>query len=280
MATRLADPKPSPASFPTTPTALATPSNTSDTPSSLPGARFTRLPLAQLARADFPMVKKWDLEEYTSIRKLGKNGNEEDFKGERPTGPILSCYMEDENGNDVLKSKKNAARSTARGFFNLLLTMGRAPAVWGSADIDVQNELVHILESDFPFFRLCEDHWKAKRVATNSYSQWYPGALKRLAAAVAKQTADVEVIDVDDDSDSKDRQPKRPRVEDDKTRRSKRPRVEGTQLTPPDSGPAKITTQRRRVRIPVLCRLYMSLMTLPRICCTNPPAVCMADVSR
>lgn len=85
------------------------------------------------------------------------------------------------------------------------------------------------------------------RIATNSYSQWYGGAVDRLAAAKAKNASAGEIIDVDADN-SADESSKRPRAEDDDVRRSKRPRVEATESAPPPR-PTKITTNRQRQRV-------------------------------
>ena len=147
---------------------------------------------------------------------------------------------------------------TAKQFFQELLDNGRAPPNWGDAPRDVENELIHILESEYDWVRLCEGHWKANKIATNSYSQWYSKAIKRKAAAdarkvVAKKRAEAEVIDVDsDDNDNSDdiRTSKRPRDEEDKApEHLKRPRTEGPQPTPrPRPTPIQANPPRMRVR--------------------------------
>jgi len=169
--------------------------------------------------------------------------------------------MEDEHGNPIPKLRRAAVRKTAKGFFHLILEMGRAPAAWGDVSLDIDNELIHRLESEHEFLRLCDNHWKARQVATNSYSQWHLGAPARRAAALAKQAAEeseraggTEVIDVDsddvnNDDANQDKPPKRPRAEDNETRRPKRPRVEGTESTPPR--PTRVAPHRQRV-----CELF------------------------
>ena len=222
--------------------------------------RFTNLPLPQLDPNNYPNVKMWFPGSYKDIRKTGKTVKEDnegrshacqelDAKkdvGERPKSSILSSYMEDKDGNEVPEKIKDAVRKEAKLFFNLLLENGRAPIVWGDASIDVSNELVHALETKFEFLRLCDDHWKALQVATNSYSQWHVKAIGRKTTAL-KNRVDGEVIDVDADVNG-DRPSKRAPAENNDTRQSKRPRVEGTQSAPSRPRPTKVTTQRRRVR--------------------------------
>ena len=122
---------------------LGTPSNTSSAPepsgvSSDIG--FTRLPLPQLARKDFPEVKHWTAANYHSSRKAGKSGANDDPEiQEEKKGSILSCYMEDENGDQVSEATKKAARETARGYFNLLHDHNQLPSIWGNLSLDLKN---------------------------------------------------------------------------------------------------------------------------------------------
>lgn len=264
MELSLTDFKPSSSAVPTmsvpsnTPPDIHNPPSTSGLSSSV--FLFTRLPLAQLVREEYPNVNHWDSDDYNNCRKVGKKTKEEDLEEKKPKTSILSSYMEDEDGNEVPKKTMDAVRNMAKGFFSLILEKGRAPAKWGDASIDIENELIHMLESSFPFLRLCENHWKVKQVAKNSYSQWYPKALKRqVAAALAKKAADTaststtkaaEAIDVDADEDSQEESLKRPRAEDDETRRSKHPRTKESQSAPRPH-PTKVTKQRQRV-----CRLF------------------------
>lgn len=217
-------------------------SNTFGSPSST--AIFTQLPLPQLRREDTPNVHHWFEQSYSVTRKRGKNGeaNPEETKF---AGSILSCYLEDENGDEIPKAKRNEARSVAKGFFNYLLREGKAPPAWGKAGIDIQNEYLHLMEGRFPFLRLCDNHWKAMRIATNSYSQWYGKTTIGRPVAWVNKAATGEIIDVDAD-DGMDKPSKRPRAKDDDVRRSKRPCAEATESTPPPR-PTKITRQRQRV---------------------------------
>jgi hypothetical protein len=220
-------------------------------------ASFIGLPLHQLAQEEYPRVRYWTVDVYSGLRRLGRNNDEDGVDNETS---ILSCYMEDEEGRPVPESTRAAARALAKGFFNLILEKGRAPATWGDASIDIANELIHRLESEFPFLRLCKNHWKSKKLATNSYSQWHTPAIKRRAAALAAKLvakpADTDIIDVDADNANQDNtnrdetsgpEPqKRPRAEDNEASRAKRPRTEETNSAP-QSRRAIVTTQRQRV---------------------------------
>ena len=115
---------------------------------------------------------------------------------------------------------------------------GLAPPNWGEAAPDASNEMIYRLETGFPWLRFCENHWKAKRVATNSYLQWYPVALARYNEERAKAQQGIS----DDDELPRQKRPlKRRVVEDDGARPSKRPHLE--------EGPssAELSTNRQRV---------------------------------
>lgn len=217
----------------------------------------TRQPPPQLERAMFPSVKMWFSDDYKGRRKTVKGPEDklEDDSNGTSKPSVLSSYMEDESGKVVHETSRAAVRAHAKAFFCSLLKNGRAPAKWGDASLDVVNELVYELETNFPWLRLCEGHWKAKQVATNSYSQWLPVALNRLKNDTAKagkgsQSPDVEVIDVDAVELRRKKPLKRRVVEDDGAGPSKRPHPEET---PSGAQPGKPTTNRQRV-----CKLHSS----------------------
>ena len=180
--------------------------------------------LPQLNRADYKYVKRWDSNVYLSDRK-GKTRRGEEPPAEKQNYSVLSSFMEDENGDQVPEKKKKAARAVAKGFFEELLTGKTAPVVWGSAPLSARYHLISILESQFPFLRLCEDHWKANMVATNSYSQWYPTAMAR--EATKKRAAKGDIIDVDANENDGENASESPMVEGENVSRpSKRPRID------------------------------------------------------
>jgi hypothetical protein len=243
--------------------------NTSD-PFSPSSSRhlFGKKPLPQLDRNEHLNISLWFPGDYNVKRKAGKKGVSHDLEevgGEKAKSSILSCYMEDENGEEIPKTTRDAVRDTAKAFFELLLENDRAPSTWGNAPIDVKNEYLHIMETSFPFLRLCQDHWKAIKVATNSYSQWQSHAIVRAKGAKGmKKRTKREVIHVDtdedddsnedddtnEDSEDEDNSSKRPQDKGkDVPRPSKRPRIEENQPTPRPR-PRPLPTPRTR---PLVC---------------------------
>jgi hypothetical protein len=120
----------------------------------------------------------------------------------------------------------------------MLLSINRAPTAWGHAALDIQNEFIHQLENQYPWIWLCDGHWKAMKVATNSYPHWYAHAFKRKLTETVKREAGkskaavaVPPIDVDID-DNEGGSSKRPQTEDDNMRAPKHPCIEDPQPIP------------------------------------------------
>ena len=252
---------------PSIPTAPSFPSNVPNpcAPPAIPppGHFFTNKPLPQLPYDVEGNTNHWFQKVYNSKRRPGREGGADDL-GPGQKEKILLCYMEDENGKEVPASTKDSVRRTARGFFELLLENGRAPSQWGNAPLDVQNEYLHIMESAHPFLCLCQDHWKATKVATNSYSQWLYNALRRTKNVVAKVTPNDEAIDIDSNEDSDEDSDGKAltRIRDEEEadpRPSKRPRVQENQPTPaPRPRSKKINPQRPKVckQVHIRCTLH------------------------
>jgi hypothetical protein len=204
------------------------PPNTSNTSGPSSGTASTLVPIIlppQLDCALYPNIVHWDEDAYQGSRKGGKRGGEDDPE-KKSKGPVLSSFMEEEDGSEVTKTTKKAIGNAAKGLFNRLLQDGVAPTTWGQATLDAQHALIHSLETQFPFLRFCKNHWKSRMVATNSYSQWYRKAIQRKLATTAKGNNEAEAIEVDEEL------PRRPHAQDDNARPSKRPRLEDTTATP------------------------------------------------
>ena len=218
-----------------------------------PIRQYIRRPLPQLDRKDYKDVSMWTADEY-SRRKGGRRGGEDAL--EEGSGPAaLSSYMEDENGNDLPQKEKDSCRARARKFWNELLGSGRAPTCWGDLPQDAEDEFVHILETEFPWIRLCDDHWKAKRIGTNHYSQWYGKALQRKlkkeAERLAAQKAAMEAAGLDVDHMGGKWALKRPsnETDDDVPGPSKRVRDELESRSPSPPRPKLTWRSRKRKQV-------------------------------
>ena len=176
------------------------------------------VPLPQLDQKKFKNITHWTLELYNSICKNkvkkedeGESGEDEPMPGTSSTSSgsskekvsKLSIYMEDENGNPIPETQRNAACHKAKLFWNELLKKGKAPPSGGKVNLHIRDEFVFLMEESFPWLCYCENHWKADRVWINHYPNWYKGAVDTKDTKVkteAKARANVhagEVVHVD-----------------------------------------------------------------------------------
>ena len=189
--------------------------------------------------------------------------------------PILSCFLEDRDGNPISKTEKKAIFGIATAYWQYLVDTKRAPKSFRSINIEIKHQWYTLMESSFECLRYCSGRWKLDQLWINYYTHWLPGALDRKAKeeaeararalkAKAKGVADDTVIDVDDDCSedvnnegdgvdveevSINENHKRGHPNSGKTSKSKRARVEPRESTPPaPPTPVKVTTRRARVR--------------------------------
>ena len=148
----------------------STPSSLSVDPAGPPQKLiFTNQPLPQLDRADYPKVRQWFMDGYNGCRKAGMAAEEGDGQVDGPKSSVLLSFMEDKEGHLILPQIKKDVREVARFVFWKFLRNGHAPAKWGDACLDVSNKLIYELETKFKWLWYCEGHWKAKKIAINSY---------------------------------------------------------------------------------------------------------------
>ena len=249
-------------------------------------------PLPLLDRNDFKDLKHWESTEYRRLRKqtpktedtaedelpapdVGSSSSGSDAK---PKSSILSCFLEDKDGNPISETEKSAIFAVAGAIWLSLLQNNRAPESYRQANIGIRLQWEVLMESNFECLRYCDSHWKVSQLWINHYSSWMGNAKKKIARQEAKaQKAKAEaearakaegvasdaviVIDDDrgegknneDDADieevSINENNKRGNPDSDKTTKSKRARVEPKESTlPAPPTPIKITTKRARVR--------------------------------
>ena len=253
-------------------------------------------PLPSMNRSDLGDLKHWEPDYYRLLRGRGipktenvaedidellapevvssssSSGAKRKAKNE---SPILSCFLEDRDGNPISKTEKKAILGTATAYWQYLVDTKRAPKSFRSINIEIKQQWYMLMESSFDCLRYCSGRWKLDQLWINYYSHWLPGALvrkekeeaearARAPKTKAKGVADDTVIDVDDDCSedannegdgvdveevSINENNKRGRPNSGETSKSKRARVEPRESTPPaPPTPVKVTTRRARVR--------------------------------
>ena len=172
------------------PNITATPSGSSSASGSDPGAisqdelilmlaRAERLP--PLDQTDFPNHKHWLPTLYRQLRKGGTKAEVSDDSlldlglGTSSSGkkvkspPILSCFLEDKDGNPIPETERKEILSTAKGYWEYLFRRNKAPETSRKKTIDITIQWRTLMESNFSCFRYCDNHWKSEQLWINYY---------------------------------------------------------------------------------------------------------------
>ncbi|KAJ6472301.1 hypothetical protein C8R47DRAFT_1295676 [Mycena vitilis] len=120
---------------------------------------------ADPVKSDYPLIRYWNrsdlLEDDSDLTDISED----------PCNNKL-VFLEHKDGSPFSAAEITAVRKAAREAFATILDDGMAPSSWSHASSKatavVRSELLH----QFPDIRLCANHWKVDKVATEVYSQW------------------------------------------------------------------------------------------------------------
>ncbi|TCD64504.1 hypothetical protein EIP91_004032 [Steccherinum ochraceum] len=85
---------------------------------------------------------------------------------------VMMRFMETLDGATVSGARASEMRRQCRGYFQLLLDLGIAPARWSQASSQAIGLVFRELRKAFPEFRACENDWKARLFVTIIYPDW------------------------------------------------------------------------------------------------------------
>lgn len=132
------------------------------------------------SRSQFPLVKYWEKQVWTSQENRIKNASQVDSKGgargsKRLSGGenVMMQFVELEDGTPVSGHEASAMREHARAIFGDLDEIGKAPAKWGNASGDARKRYIQEMEGRWEVLKYCEFNWKATKIATLCYPHWY-----------------------------------------------------------------------------------------------------------
>ncbi|KAF8871857.1 hypothetical protein BD779DRAFT_1680061 [Infundibulicybe gibba] len=135
------------------------------------------LPLP-LSQTNYPKVRYWPIgsfkpiQDATVFREIG--GKSQRGRGRRSQGVNITYpFIEDRNGLTATGGVVNGITAHARRVFEQLLKSNVAPSTWSHGTPRVQNYFREEMYKNFPDLQLCENHWKADKIATNLYSGWF-----------------------------------------------------------------------------------------------------------
>ncbi|KAG6876753.1 hypothetical protein C0992_011883 [Termitomyces sp. T32_za158] len=127
------------------------------------------LPVPSLNKDDFPQVKNWTRQEYTTAKK--KKATITSLRS--TTENSANSYIETKEGEPVDKVVMHQVRAHARHLWRSLHSRGIAPPTWAAATLEAYNYYEHHMCQKFPELSYGANNWKAHMVATENYPSWY-----------------------------------------------------------------------------------------------------------
>jgi len=139
--------------------------------------------LSPLQRKDFPKVKHWTPDLWSPLRHHKGNTTPE-----RDTGvPTICLFWEDESGEIIPSARRGAVTRAARSFWQQKHEKGVRLDTLTNIGWDLLTDFRNTMESEFPWLRLCADHWKADQIWINHFSGWTPAVKNESTPAQAPQ---------------------------------------------------------------------------------------------
>ncbi|KDQ10429.1 hypothetical protein BOTBODRAFT_496356 [Botryobasidium botryosum FD-172 SS1] len=187
--------------------APAPPMNTTTSTNSCPVPAINYASLPKLEHTQFPKIHYWTFaqwaahvkaeEERTQLQSNSNTVRHSGRSGRTQGENIMMRYIERENGQPVDGWRLDEICRESKKIWMTLRRCNLAPDQWTNVDKEADKYYISEMYSSFPELRYCDDNWKARKVAF----QTYPGWIKQFKIKD-------EPLDVDSITDS-DTPPKR-----------------------------------------------------------------------
>ena len=136
-----------------------------------------------LQRKDFPRVKHWTPDIWSTLRHPKGDTTPERVKGV----PTICQFWEDESGEIIPSARRGAVTRSLRSFWQQKHNEGVRVDTLTNIGWDLLTDFRNTMESEFPWLRLCADHWKADQLWINHFSSWTPATTNEPDPAQAPQ---------------------------------------------------------------------------------------------
>ena len=126
---------------------------------------------SDLNPTNYPLVTLWTTKSYG----IAKN-ERTDFHTEPATRGenVMFWFLQNADGTTVDGPTVSRMRFTSKlSWSNMLDKYKSLAPTWTSLTPAQQLEFYMDIEDKFPFLRLCEDHYKARKIGTLDYTHWY-----------------------------------------------------------------------------------------------------------
>jgi hypothetical protein len=127
---------------------------------------LSKIPL-EPKQEDYIHIKFWENSPWQAIK------NKSQPKDLDADSPIISLYMEDEDGQPIARGIKGALRKDVYSYWNeLFWADSNDLRNHGDLGIKRKEHFRRTFEEMYPWLRLCEGHWKVDQLWMSYFSTW------------------------------------------------------------------------------------------------------------
>ena len=139
---------------------------------------------SDLDPTDHPLVTLWTTKSYTIAKNnRGEFHTEPATRGEN----VMFWFLQNADGTTVDGPTVSRMRFTSKlAWSNMLDKYQTLAPTWTNLTPAQQLEFYLDIEDKFPFLRLCEDHYKARKIGTLDYTHWYGTRVLRKSKATTR----------------------------------------------------------------------------------------------
>jgi hypothetical protein len=138
-------------------------------------------------REDYPLVKHWTSGIWKSMRHPKKG-----TKPERGEDPTLCLFWEDALGQVISLDRRRSVLRTLRTFWQGTHNKGVPVNTLTNIGLGLLQEYRTFMENEYPWLRLCEDHWKADQIWINNFTAWTPATPPKGKSPIAAEPESIK----------------------------------------------------------------------------------------
>ncbi|KAJ7463091.1 hypothetical protein B0H11DRAFT_2310327 [Mycena galericulata] len=155
-------------------------------------------PIVILKEVDFPKAKYWQKTLWT--QQVDKDRGRTSIS-DRPVASKNSLlFITAQDGRSPTTERMSEARSCTSSLYFELKAENLLPTTWTQATHSVKNRFRAVVESEVPELRLCDNHWKADKLASITFSSWCGTHRKDMKIKSEQESDNDGVNDGGDDS--------------------------------------------------------------------------------
>ncbi|KAJ7436965.1 hypothetical protein B0H11DRAFT_2294578 [Mycena galericulata] len=162
-------------------------------------------PIVNLAEVDYPKAKYWQKTLWT--QQIDRDRGLTSISDRPVTSKNSLLFITTEDGRSPTPDRMSQARRCTSALYFELKKENLLPGTWTQAMHSVKNRFRAVVESEIPELRLCDNHWKADKLASITFSSWC-GTHRKDTRIKSEQVSDDDIVnESSNDSDNENDTP-------------------------------------------------------------------------